>query len=51
MSDQHALPPDMPPDEDDAVHLAGDGIPDKIAAPDPSAFDESVEVDDEEDGS
>jgi len=47
MSDQHALPPDMPPDEDDAVHLAVEGVPDKVAAPDPDAFDESVEVADD----
>lgn len=49
MSDQHALQPDaIPPDEDDSVHLATEGIPEKVASPDPAAFDESVEVVDED---
>jgi hypothetical protein len=47
MSDQHALPPDMPSDEDDAAHLATEGVPDKIAAPDEAAFAEDVEVEDD----
>jgi hypothetical protein len=37
----------MPSDEDDAAHLATEGVPDKVASPDPAAFDESREVEDD----
>jgi len=51
MSDQHALPPDMPPDEDNAVLEGVEGRPDLVASPDPEAFRDDVEQEDPEGGS
>lgn len=50
MSDQHALQPDadVPPDEDNSVLEAAEGIPGREASPDPDSFRPEVEADDPE---
>lgn len=50
MADQHITNVDsLPEDEDDAVHLATEGIPDRAPEPDPDAFAPDVEANDPED--
>lgn len=45
------MPENLPPDEDNGVHAATDGVPGLEAKPTPELFTDDQEKEDDEDGS